>query len=101
MLAIIKAFFSGVFSGMAQDQSKPRDSSGTLSRAKMALALADQPFTRFAAHAQMAKALYLGCEFEEMKTHKARALMIFSIDPLIGNDEEMRKLRAELDDLPQ
>lgn len=101
MLAIIKAIVSGVFSGMAQSQSRTGDFSGTLSRAKVALALADQPFSRFAAHAQMAKALYLACEFEEMKTHKARALMIFSIDPLIGNDEEMRQLRAELDDLPK
>ena len=101
MFAILRAFFSGLFSGMAQDQARTGGSPGTLARAKAALAVADQPLTRFAAHAQMAKAMNLGGNAEEMKAHKARALMIFASNLSIGGDDGMRSLKTELEALPQ
>ncbi len=101
MFAVIKAFFSGLLSGMAQDQAKSGDFRGTLARAEAALAIADQPVTRFAAHAQMAKAMQLGGNSDEMRAHKARALMIFISNPSIGTDEKMQALKLEIEALPQ
>jgi len=101
MFTLLKTFFSGLFSGMAQDQAKTGDYRGTLARAEAALAIADQPITRFAAHAQVAKALHLGGRHQEMQAHKARALMIFASNPSIGKDAKIRDLKAELEALPQ
>ena len=101
MLAILKTFFSGLFSGMAQDQAKSGDYRGTLARAEAALAIADQPTTRFAAHAQVAKAMHLGGRYQEMQAHKARAIMIFASNPSIGADKKLQNLKSELEALPR
>jgi hypothetical protein len=100
VLDVLKAFINGLFIGMSQSQTERGNFAGALAHAESALRSANVPWTRFAAHAQMAKVLQLGGREDEMRNHKARALQILAHHPSITEDEAMSELHQELIALP-
>jgi hypothetical protein len=91
-----KAFLSGLFAGMANDQAKRRDHGGTKWRAQLALRWACHPYSKFFAHAVNAKAEILGSNRPGAGLHVREALDLFMENADLRGFPEVRSMVDEL-----